>query len=131
MIDRLKKTTTIFFLLIYCVLTVGMTVSTHFCGGKVTSVQVLPFFHKEDACGCDDTAIPDGCCKTEINTVQLNDEQIAVKAEQPSSYHTDLVIWADASFEMLYASNALITIIPTSSPPESPRPYILHCTLLI
>ena len=131
MIARLKKITTILFLFIYFVLTVGMTVSTHFCGGKITSVQMLPFMHKEDTCGCDDSAIPDGCCKTEIKTVHINGEQIAVQVEQPSSYQTDIALWANVSFEALSSSNIYRMIVPESSPPESPRSYILHCTLLI
>jgi hypothetical protein len=127
----MKKTTTIFFLFIYFILTVGMTVSTHFCGGKITSVQVLPFIPKEDTCGCDDTTTTDDCCKTEIKTVHLNDDQITVQSEQPSSPQTDIALWADASFEALYSSNFFHTIVPASSPPESPLSYILHCALLI
>jgi hypothetical protein len=108
-----------------------MTVTTHFCSGKISSVHALPFLPKENSCGCEDSTIPDDCCKTEIKLLQLSDEQIAVQSEQPFSPQAESTIWADASFEVVYFSNAFRTIIPTSSPPESPRSYILHCTLLI
>jgi hypothetical protein len=127
----MKKTTTIFFLFIYFILTVGMTVSTHFCGGKITSVQVLPFIPKEDACGCDDATTPGDCCKTEIKTVQLNDEQIAVHVNQPSSPQTAVTLWAETSTEIVLSSHAVREVVPASSPPDSPPLYILHSVFLI
>jgi hypothetical protein len=109
-----------------------MTVSTHFCGGKVTSVQMLPIIPKESPCGCDDAAAPDDCCKTEIKSLQLNDEQIAVQIDQLSSPQTDVNLWAEPSFEELFSSkNSVRPVLPASSPPDSPPSYILHCTLLI
>ncbi|MGD0038211.1 MAG: hypothetical protein ABSC53_13080 [Bacteroidota bacterium] len=105
--------------------------ATHFCGGKITSVQILPIVPKENPCGCDDATTPDNCCKTEIRSLQLNDEQIAVHVDQPSSPQTDVNLWADKSIEGLFSSNSIRTILPTSSPPDSPPSYILHCSLLI
>jgi hypothetical protein len=126
-----KKTTTIFFLFLYFALTVGMTVSTHFCGGRITSVQMLPVVPKENPCGCEESTTPDDCCKTEIKSIQLNDEQIVVQVDQPSSPQTDINLWADASIEELLSSNSIQTVLPASSPPNSIPSYILHCTLLI
>jgi len=115
----------------YLLVTVGLTVATHFCGGKVASVKMLSFVSNENPCGCDNTAVPDGCCRTEIKSIQLNDEQIAVQVDQQTSPQTDVNLWADVSIEELFSSNSVRTIIPASSPPESPPTYILHCALLI
>ncbi len=127
----MKKTTTTLFLFIYFVLTVGMTVATHFCGGKIVSVQVLPIVPKENPCGCDDATTSNSCCKTEIKSLQLNDEQIAVHADQQSSPQTDVNLWADKSIEELFSSISVHIVLPTNSPPDSPPSYILHCSLLI
>jgi len=115
----------------YLLVTVGLTVATHFCGGMATSVKMLPFVSNENPCGCDDTAVPDDCCKTEIKSVQLSDEQIAVQIDQQNSPQTDSNLWADVSIEELYSSNLVHTIIPASSPPVSTPTHILHCALLI
>ena len=127
----MKKTATIIFLSMYFALTIGMTAATHFCGGKITSVQMSFIATKESPCGCDDAATTDDCCKTEIKSLQLNDEQIAVQVDQPSSPQTDVNLWADASIDELFSSNSIQTVLPASSLPDSPPPYILHCALLI
>ncbi|MGD0589441.1 MAG: hypothetical protein ABSA44_01420 [Bacteroidota bacterium] len=103
----------------------------HFCGGKITSVQILPFVPKEDPCGCDGTAVPVDCCKTEIKTIQLNDEQIAVHVNQPSSPQTAVTLWAETSIEIALSSHAIREVVPASSPPDSPPLYILHSVFLI
>ena len=127
----MKKTVTILFLFMYFVLTVGMTVATHFCGGKITSVQMLPIVPKENSCGCNDATTPDNCCKTEIKSLQLSNEQIAVQVDQQSSPQTGVNLWMDTSIEALFSSNSIRTVFPACSPPDSPPSYILHCTLLI
>ena len=115
----------------YFALTIGMTVATHFCGGKKTSVQISLIAAKEISCGCDGAATQDDCCKTEIKSLQLNDEQIAIHVDQPSSPQTDVNLWTDVSIDELFSSNSIQTVLPASSPPDSPPSYILHCSLLI
>jgi hypothetical protein len=127
----MRKITYIFFALQYFTLTVGMTLVTHICDGKITTVQMLPIIPRGNSCGCGDTTIPDDCCKTEIKTIKLNDEQIAVQIDQSLSPQTDINYWMEPSFEMLFSSNLVRPIIPSSSPPVSPHSYILHRSLLI
>jgi hypothetical protein len=127
----MKKSVSIFFIAFYFTLTVGVTMAIHFCGGKITSVQMLPFVPKENPCSCDGTAAPDDCCKTEIKTIQLNDEQIAVQVHQPTSPQTAVTLWAETSTEIALSSLAVREIVPASSPPDSPPLYILHSVFLI
>ncbi len=108
-----------------------MTISTHFCGGKITSVQMLPFVPKENPCDCDGTAAPDNCCKTEIKSIQLNDEQLAVHVNQPPSPQTAVSLWAETSTEIVLSSHVVHEVVPASSPPDSPPLYILHSVFLI
>ena len=127
----MKKAVSIFFIIFYITFTIGITVSTHFCGGKITSVQMSINTPKENPCGCKDSATQGDCCKTEVKSIQLKDEQIAVHVDQPSSLQTDVNIWADASNDKTFASNLFHIVLPATSPPDSHPSYILHCTLLI
>ena len=115
----------------YLLITAGVTVTIHFCGGKVISVQMLPIIPKESPCGCDESTTPDDCCKTEMKSFQVNDEQIAVQVDQPISPLSDVNLWAETSFDELFSSNSIRTVLPASSPPDSTPSYILHRTLLI
>jgi len=116
---------------VYLLVTMGVTVAIHFCGDSITSVHMLPFQQDDSSCGCDDSAAPDDCCKTEIKSFQLNNEQIAAQGIQLSCPQTDFNVWAQSSCEQLFSSNSIQTVLPAFSPPDSPQPYILHCTLLI
>jgi hypothetical protein len=126
-----KKTAKILFLSMYLLVSVGITLSLHFCGDSITSVQMIPFATHNNRCGCDDVTTPDDCCKTEIKSIQLNDDQIAVQIDQLTSPQTDVNLWAETPFEESFSSNSIRTVLPASSPPEAPPLYILHCTLLI
>ena len=132
LIDRkMKSTVAISLFIIYAGFSVGMTVSTHLCGDNVTSVSLLPFVPKDNACGCDDTAVPDGCCKTEIKSFQLSDEQIGIPHQHISSPYTGDQLWFAVVVAELPSSNSIRTFSPASSPPDSPPLTILHCSLLI
>jgi hypothetical protein len=126
-----KKSLTIFFTALYVITVVGVTVAVHFCGETVTSVQVIQFASGEKSCGCEETDVPDDCCKDEIKTVQINDDQVSVQIDQPSSPQTDMNTWADASSEALYSSHMYQTVLPADSPPGSPPLYILNSVFLI
>jgi hypothetical protein len=130
-LTNMKKSLTIFFTALYIATIVGITISVHFCGEKVTSVQFIQFASREKSCGCEEIDVPDDCCKDEIKTVQINDEQAAIQVDQPVSPQTDLNMWANASSEALYSSNVCQTISPADSPPGSPPLYILNSVFLI
>jgi hypothetical protein len=59
-----KKPLTIFFTALYVITVVGVTVAVHFCGETVTSVQVIQFASREKTCGCEETDVPDDCCRS-------------------------------------------------------------------
>lgn len=63
-------------LFVYTVLTVGMTVMVHTCGG--VSETLIATAVVEDPCGCDDAMTEDAmekCCTTEVTTAKLDDAQ--------------------------------------------------------
>jgi hypothetical protein len=115
----------------YLLVSVGVTLSLHFCGDSITSVQMLPFASKNDRCGCDDVTAPDDCCKTEIKSIQLNDDQLVAITVQPDSPQTDLTVWFDEPAVPVYASKTVSQVLIAESPPGSIPIYILQGSLLI
>ena len=71
----MKKTFAIFMLLVYTILTLGMTVIVHTCGGESETIIAPTFF--EDPCGCADEMPTEKCCTTEVAAAKLDDAQKA------------------------------------------------------
>lgn len=72
----LKKTLHTLFASYYLILSVGLSVSAHYCLGKVTSVSILL---TADPCACGANE-PMPCCDTETLTVSLEDDQSLSKS---------------------------------------------------
>ncbi len=64
--EMFKKAIHITFLFLFVLSTSGVSVASHYCGGTLMEVDVASM---ADAC-CDD----EGCCKTEIQLYQLQDD---------------------------------------------------------
>ncbi len=72
-----KKVLTILFLSVYAVLSLGLNILVHTCGGE--SEALLVTTEASDPCACGDEApMEDMCCTTELKTVQLDDSQKVV-----------------------------------------------------
>jgi len=63
----IKKITHTLLALVLFVVTTGMTISTHYCGGNVKDVSLLS---ASQSC-CD---IPEGCCHDETLTIKIEDD---------------------------------------------------------
>lgn len=63
---------------LYLVSSIGVTINAHYCGGNLAS---LALFEKVSCC-CDEEEVekPSDCCKDEIKTIKISDDQI--KAEE-------------------------------------------------
>jgi len=72
--DWMKRITVIFLMFLYLIPAIGVTVSAHYCGGKVTSVSLNPFNTKHD-CPCGSRKMEKDCCKNEISITKLDDKQ--------------------------------------------------------
>lgn len=84
----LKKTLHTLFASYYLILSVGLSVSAHYCLGKVTSVSVIV---AADPCACGaEESMP--CCDTETLTMSLEDEQSFSK-----TLGTDVLAWIPVS----------------------------------
>lgn len=75
----MKRFLSISFLSIYLFFSLGLVVSLHYCSGNLASLNL---FEKASCC-CDAKEIKktskDDCCKDEVKTVKISDEQIASK----------------------------------------------------
>lgn len=67
LISMLKKIIHTLLALVLLVVTTGMTISTHYCGGNVKDVS---FLSAPKSC-CD---IPEGCCHDEAFTIKIVDD---------------------------------------------------------
>ena len=115
----MKKAFTIFFLLLYIVLNIGLNIMIHTCGGE--SEALLATTSAEDPCVCgDNMQMDEMCCTTELKTVKLDDSQKTV-AEPTVKKLTalNLLFVETASVTLFHDSGLRIhALIPFSPPPE-------------
>jgi hypothetical protein len=74
----LKKLSHIVFAGYYLILSLGLSVSAHYCLGEISSLSVL-VAADPCACGADE---PMPCCNTETVSISLEDEQVSAKSIQ-------------------------------------------------
>lgn len=58
---------------LYIIPVIGVTVTTHYCGGKIASVSVNLIGSKK--CSCGSKKMKKDCCKTDICTFSIKDVQ--------------------------------------------------------
>lgn len=76
----MKKVAVLLLMFFYLIPAIGVTVSVHYCGGKVTSVSLNPFDAKRK-CPCGSKKMKKDCCRDKnttikLDTVQKNTQQI-------------------------------------------------------
>lgn len=74
----------IILLALYCLLTVGMTVSTHFCGNTPVDTGFGAPLTEPDWC-CGDDEPMHGCCTTTITTIVMDDDHVATVHPAPAT----------------------------------------------
>jgi len=127
----MKKLIIILFLSIYLLFSVGMTLLVHFCGEAITSVELIPFNSQSNFCCCDDSQGFNECCKNEIKSIQISDEQLVTKVTQSSVLSLTEDIRAEILLTEFDTSNLIYRLAHTKSPPEESPLYILNHSLLI
>lgn len=120
-------------LFVYTVLTAGMTIIVHTCGGA--SETIIAIASIEDPCGCADEMTPnamDKCCTTEVKTAKLDDAQkvsVATIIEK-------LIVTGQNQAPLFTSrlnndSNQKYLFIPYFSPPPNNDIYIQNSVFLI
>ncbi len=75
----MKKAISILLLIIYTSLSVGFSVSKHFCGGSLAEMAFFSSEKKQCACSLMKSKEKSGCCEDEISIVKLETDQNLAK----------------------------------------------------
>ncbi len=117
---EMKKFLSISLLMIYLTFSAGIVISMHYCGGNLAALKL---FVKASCC-CDDEKATsnDDCCKDEIKTVKISDDQNIHKSItfNPKS-NLDLSILPKPlfySFQKVQFSTSIISNQQLPRPPD-------------
>ncbi len=121
----------IFLVTLYCLVTVGMTVSTHFCAGipVATGIGHPDAAEPDWCCGADEQ--DDGCCTTTVASFVVTDDHTISAAPSPTHIadeHCLALLPVPADYT---TSSATYNHPVESRPGASPPLTILHHLLLI
>lgn len=130
----MKKFAIVLLMFLYMIPAIGVTVSAHHCGGKITSVS-LKFLDLGHKCPCGKKPMKKNCCKDETKIFILKNEQqkahqFSLKVLKIFSVQTDLV----ENFSFSYQQPLVLSEYSTADhPPNDLKPalYIRHCVYLI
>ena len=68
-----KKAAQISFILLYLILTIGVQVSTHYCGNYAIDVKLYSTDSEKEPSDCCGDPCESSCCKTKIQEFQIQD----------------------------------------------------------
>lgn len=116
----------------YLVITTGVNLTIHFCGGQIKSVG---FLQEEKKRCCGNKAMPVGCCQDEAVLVQLKAAHTLIDAI-PISFENTVSDSHSYLFQQERPSSIFISTASLSnnhSPPGVPTQplYILHRVFII
>ncbi len=98
----MRKFLSISCLFLYLISSLGLTLKAHYCGGDLAS---LSFFNKENCC-CEENrnGRPDNCCKDEIKTIKILDDQLKDEQTQKQfiSYDASDRLNSSSSFNLAH-----------------------------
>ena len=115
----MKKALTIIFLFIYVILTVGLNIIIHTCGGESETLLALSTY--EDPCGCAEGMETDICCSTEFTSVKIDEVQNITSVPTFHSISVSDVLFPQVISHGLFQDSDVQTInfIPFSPPPNN------------
>ena len=73
----MKRVTVILLLFCYLIPSIGLSVTTHYCGGKLASISFL--FSNNHKCKCGKKAMKKNCCQDKTTTFKIDDTQNSSK----------------------------------------------------
>jgi len=121
----------IFLVSLYCLVTAGMTVSTHFCAGIPVGTGLGHAGAAEPDWCCGDLEANDGCCSTTVTTFVVSDDH-TVSATTSLTHIMDVLCALPVAASTEFLSTPPSSSAPDASPPGvSPPLTLLHHVLLI
>lgn len=73
----MKKALSISLLILFVIATIGVTVSTHYCGGKLADTSVF----STASCDCGDKEMESNCCQNESEFFQIDEDFIIASSD--------------------------------------------------
>jgi hypothetical protein len=126
----MKKIVTIVQLSLYLFFAAGVTVKVHSCSGHTSAQFAL---NANDPCADGNkAAMPDMCCKLELKTSKIDDEQLAVaqQASKPLSVIGILPV-ESFSYNVIHHSEFISPNFTDTSPPPLNDLNIFNSVFLI
>lgn len=75
--SEMRKALSISLLMLFITATIGVTVSKHFCGGKLADTSLF----SAASCGCGDKDMEGNCCSNESEFFQMDEDYIITSAD--------------------------------------------------
>lgn len=125
----MKRIVTILFLVFYLMISFGLTIHLHYCGGQLESVL---FFGNIKTCCCGVEKMNNSCCENQTIHYQLSEEQrLGQDIRIQSNPSIDLFVQALFSeFALSYKSEKNNSIIQFDLPPPKKQPtWLINCSL--
>lgn len=73
----MKRIFLLFLVFVYMLPTIGFSVTTHYCGGKLSTISLFSF--GVDCCKCGKKSMKKNCCTNKVTRVKLKDNQSIIK----------------------------------------------------
>mgnify|MGYP006902042051 CR=1 FL=1 len=115
----LKKFISILLLFLYLLASIGFTVKAHYCGNDLASVSLF----KRSSCCCEDNrnSQKDDCCKDEIKSFKIGDDQNInepVKTLIPHADISEVMTLIPCSFYTANTASCANFSTPLHAPPD-------------
>jgi len=127
----MKKTFSIVMLLVYTVITAGMTIIVHTCGG-VSETLIVTASVQDPCADGNEMPMEDMCCTTEIKTVKIDDEQKVIAAPITEKLVVlENLLPPQFSTEQIHDSGITFQFTAYVSPPPNTDITIVNSVFLI
>jgi hypothetical protein len=130
----MKKIALLLILFLYLVPAIGITVSAHYCGSRITWLS-LNFEHQEHKCACGSKKMKTDCCKDEITFIKLDNKQINTSTDFNTVAPITAILNPLQGFAnkgLCLSTQPIIQLLCLPPPDNLKHPlYVRHCTFLI
>jgi hypothetical protein len=130
----MKRIVCLLILLLYLVPAIGITVSAHYCGSRITWVS-LNFEDQEHNCACGSKKMKTDCCKDKVAFIKLNNKQLNTiyNFYLITNTSTALIPLQSYSYKSVWLSKLNIFQDLYLPPPDNLKHplYVCNCTFLI
>lgn len=120
----MRKLLSITMLFLYLLASIGFTVKAHYCGGDLASLSLF----KKVSCCCEEVSQKkkDDCCKNEIKTIKIADNQLKTEHEKIISQSDDAILDIQVHHSFLFQRwSSHEQVLSTSLPKPPDRTSLL------